>query len=206
MVQRIRFNKPHICGGLCLALLVSLALHATPKKEYFTEDELDTIRDAQDLKERVTAYIELAERRLIILGLTDKSEKQKERERKEQEQYEKDKKRVGNKGAPVKPPVDSLAYLHDFTRPELLRGYAEAIDEIMSSIDDAYERKGDVRPALEQLEKFTRETEPVLAKFEPKTDNERKALQEAIDKAKEGNAGAKDAMKKVPKTEKKPVP
>jgi hypothetical protein len=183
---------------------MSLGLSTAQKKEYFTEDELDIIRDAQELKDRVPAYIELAERRLIILGLTDKSEKQKEKERKEQEQYEKDKKKAGNKGAPVKPPVDQLSYLHDFTRPELLRGYAEAVDEIMSSIDDAYERKLDVRGELEHFEKFTRETEPMLEKFQAKTDNEKKALQEAIDKAKDGNSGAKDALKKVPKTEKKP--
>jgi hypothetical protein len=189
-----------------LIIVFVLAASAQKKKEYFTEDELDLIRDAQDIKERVPEYIELAERRLIILGLTDKSEKQKEKERKEQEQYEKDKKKAGPKGAPVKPPTDELAYLHDFTRPELLRGYAEAIDEIMSTIDDWYERKQDVRGPLEQFEKFTRETQPILAKFDPKTDNEKKALQEAIDKAKEGNAGAKEAMKKVPKTEKKPVP
>jgi hypothetical protein len=183
-----------------------MALSAAPKKEYFTEDELDTIRDAQELKDRVPAYIELAERRLIILGLTDKSEKQKEKERKEQEQYEEDKKRAGTKGAPVKPPTDQLAYLHDFTRPELLRGYIEAIDEIMSSIDDAYERKLDVRGSLDHLEKFTRETQPMLQKFEAKTENEKKALQEAIDKAREANISAKEAQKKEPKTEKKPVP
>lgn len=195
----------HVVAGICL-VVTALALSAAPAKEYFTEDELDMIRDAQELKDRVPAYIELAERRLVILGLTDKSEKQREKERKEQEQYEKDKKKAGAKGAPVKAPVDELAYLHDFTRPELLRGYSEAIDEIMSTIDDWYERKMDVRGALERLEKFTRETQPMLEKFDAKTDNEKKALQEAIDKAKEGNAGANDAMKKVPKTEKKPVP
>jgi hypothetical protein len=200
----LRNSRPY--GVVVFILILGLVLTAAPKKEYFTEDELDMIRDAQELKERVPAYIELAERRLIILGLTDKSEKQRERERKEQEKYDKEKKKAGNKGAPVKAPVDQLSYLHDFTRPELLRGYVEAIDEIMSSIDDQYERKMDVRAALEQLEKFTRETQPLLEKFEAKTDNEKKALQEAIDKAKEGNAGAKDAMKKVPKTEKKPVP
>ena len=190
--------------AVILIAVFALAASAQRKSEYFTEDELDLIRDAQDIKERVPEYIELAERRLIILGLTDKSEKQQEKERKEQEQYEKQKKKAGPKGAPVKPPTDQLAYLHDFTRPELLRGYAEAIDEIMSTIDDWYERKQDVRGPLEQFEKFTRETQPILAKFDAKTDNEKKALQEAIDKAKEGNAGAKEAMKKVPKTEKKP--
>src|SRR5437867_784095 len=110
-----------ICKAIILLLL-------TAKKEYFTEDELDLVRDAQELKARVPVYIKLAERRLIILGVAEKSEKQKEKERKEQEQYEKDKKKAGTKASAIKPPVDELAYLHDFTRSELLRGYIEAID------------------------------------------------------------------------------
>lgn len=204
MASSRTFRKRHLCAGILIVVMLSVVLTGTPKKEYFTEDELDAIRDAQELKDRVPAYIELAERRLIILGITDKSEKQKEKERKEQEEYEKAKKKAGNKAGPIKPPTDQLAYLHDFTRPELLRGYVEAVDEIMSSIDDAYERKLDVRGALDHLEKFTRETQSMLEKFEAKTENEKKALQEAIDKAKEANASAKDAQKKVPKTEKKP--
>ncbi len=175
------------------------------RKEYLTEDELDLIRDAQELGPRVAAYFTLAERRLIILGLTEKSEKQKEKERKAQEQYEKDKKKAGPANAPgVKPPVDELGYLHDFTRSELLRGYTQSIDEVMSNIDDQYNRKLDVRPALESLEKFTRETLPMLEQFQVKNGGEKAALQEAIDKAKEGNSGAKSAMKTIPKTEKKP--
>src|SRR5207247_802360 len=112
----------------------ALALVSAPKKEYLTDDELDLIRDAQDLKDRVPVYFELAQRRLIILGVSEKSDKQKEKERKAQEQYEKDKKKAGTKGAPGKPPVDVLAYLHDFTRPELLRGYVQVIDEVMNTI------------------------------------------------------------------------
>jgi len=186
-----------------LCLLLTFTGASAAKKEYFTEDELDTIRDAQELKVRIPAYFELAERRLIILGLTDKSEKQKEKERKAQEQYEKAKKKAGKNAPSIKPPKDDLEYLHDFTKPELLRGYVEALDEVMSNIDDANQRKFDVRDALEQLEKFTRETQPLLEKFQPATDNEKKALEEAFEKAKEGNNGAKDAMKTVPKTEKK---
>jgi len=161
------------------------------------------IRDAQELSARVPIFFKLAERRLIILGVAEKSEKQKEKERKDQEQYEKEKKKAGSKASTVKPPVDELAYLHDFTRTELLRGYIEAIEEVMSNIDDNYERKLDTRGSIEDLEKFTRETQPLLEKFQPKTDAEKLALQDALDKAREANAGAKDALKIVPKTEKK---
>ena len=53
------------------------------------------------------------------------------------------------------------------------------------------------------LEKFARETIPVLEKFMPKSDSERTVMDEAIDKAKETQEQAKDALKAVPKTEKK---
>jgi hypothetical protein len=46
----------------------------------------------------------------------------------------------------------------------------------------------------------------VLGKFQPKNNGEQLALSEAIDKAKEANNGAKEAMNIVPKTEKKRKP
>jgi hypothetical protein len=191
--------------SLAFVLVATLTLYGAAK-EYFTEEELDLIRDAQELRVRIPTYFELAERRLIILGVAEKSTKQKEKERKEQEKYEKEKKKAGDKASTVKPPEDDLAYLHDFTNAELLRGYMQALDEVMSNIDDNYSRKLDVRDALEDLEKFSRETLPLLEKFQAKTASERTALEEATAKAKQANDGAKDALKKVPKTEKKPTP
>jgi hypothetical protein len=133
----------------------------------------------------------------------EKSEKEKEKQRKALEQYEKDKKRAGDKASSVKPPEDELAYLADFTKPELLRGYIQALDEVMSNIDHAYERKDDVREPLESLEKFTKETLPLLQKYQANTDNEKLAREQAIEKAQEAYEGAKEALTKIPKTEKK---
>jgi hypothetical protein len=190
--------------SLSLVLAFGLLLQGEQRrKEYFTEDELDLVRDAQELSLRIPVYFDLAERRLIILGLTDKSEKQKEKERKAQEKYEKDKKKAGDKASTIKEPEDDL---DDFTRSELLRGYAQALDEVMSNIDDYHDRKLDVRPGLESLEKFTRDTLPMLEKYQAKNETEKAALQEAIDRNKEANRGAKDAMKTIPKTEKRPTP
>lgn len=192
--------------NLAVSLILTLLLLAAPQKhkEYFTEGELDLVRDAQELSERVPVYFELAERRLVILGVTDKSTKQKEKEKKAQEQYEKDKKKAGVNAAKVKPPEDELEYLHDFTRSELLRGYTQAIEEVMSNIDDNFSRKLNVRNALDALEKFSRETLVMLEKVQPKTAVEKTALEEAMEKAKEANSGAKEAIKTIPKTEKKP--
>ncbi len=177
---------------------------AASKREYFTEDELDLIRDAQELNERVPVYIKLAERRLIFLGLMEKSEKEKEKEQKEREKRQKAKKKADDTRATAnKVDADDASYLADFSSAELLRGYMEALDEITSNIDYAYSRKLDVRNSVEDLEKFARETLPFLEKFMPKTDSERIAMEEAIDKAKETEDQAKDALKTVPKTEKK---
>ena len=102
-----------------------------------------------------------------------------------------------------KAPLDDTSYLEDFTPAELLRGYIQALDEIMSNIDDAYGRKLDVRDSVEDLAKFTRDTIPLLEKFKPKSQGERSALQDAIDKANEASGEAREALKVVPKTEKK---
>ena len=96
-----------------------------------------------------------------------------------------------------------MAYLADFTRSELLRGYIQAIEEVMTNIDDAYGRKLDVRNPLEDLEKFLRETMPLVEKFQPKNDSEHVAMDDAMDKAKEALSSTKEALGVVPKTEKK---
>ena len=192
-------------ASLCftIALLLATSLPAA-KKEYFTEDELDLIRDAQELSQRVPVYFKLAERRLIFLGLMEKSAKEKEKEQKEREKREKEKKKAGDTRATSnKVDPDDTSYLADFTSAELLRGYIQALEEVTTNIDDTYSRKLDVRDQLEDLEKFTRETIPVLEKFKPKNDVEKRAMEDAMDKANEVKQQALDALKSVPKTEKK---
>ena len=193
-----------------MMLVLALPGTATAMDEYLTDDELDLIRDAQELSQRVPVYLKLAEKRLAFLGLIEQSAEAKEKEQKERAKREKDAKKPANpaetKANAKKTALEDMTYLADFTRSELLRGYAQALDEVMSNIDDAFNRRLEVRDSLEDLEKFTRETIPILGKFQPKTDGERFALEETIDKAKEANTGAKDAMNIVPKTEKKRKP
>jgi hypothetical protein len=188
---------------LIVAASVAVSLFAA-KKEYFTEDEIDLIRDAQDLTARVPAYLKLAERRLIFLGLMEKSAQQIEKEKKEKEKRAKeDKKSVDPRATAKKAPLDDTSYLDDFTPAELLRGYIQALEEITTNIDDAYSRKLDVRDSLEDLAKFVGDTLPMLEKFKAKNDVERLALQDAVDKAKQTAADTKEALSVVPKTEKK---
>ena len=192
---------------VALATLVATASLAIPKKDYFTEDELDMIRDAQELSARVPVDFKLAERRLIFLGLMERSAEQIEKERKEKEKRQKEQKKSGDSRANAnKAPIDDTSYLDNFTPPELLRGYIQVLEEVTTNIDDAYGRKLDVRDQIEDLAKFVRETQPLLEKFKARNDSERVALQAAIEKAQEVSAQAKEALATVPKTEKKRKP
>jgi hypothetical protein len=197
--------RHHAKASLLLIVSLAAAVYAAPKKEYFTEDELDLIRDAQDLSMRVPTYLKLAERRLIFLGIMEKSQQQIEKERKEKEKRAKEQKKGSSdsRANADKAPLDDTSYLDDFSPAELLRGYIQALDEIMTNIDDAYSRKLDVRDSVEDLAKFTRDTIPLLEKFKAKNPSERSALQDAVDKANQASNDAKGALKVVPKTEKK---
>ena len=186
-----------------LAASLAASLFAA-KKEYFTEDEIDLIRDAQDLSARVPTYFKLAERRLIFLGLMERTPQQIEKEKKEREKRAKEeKKSIDTRASAKKAPLDDTSYLDDFTPAELLRGYVQVLDEVTMNIDDAYSRKLDVRDSLEDLAKFVNDTLPMLGKFKPKNVGERAALQDAVDKAKQTAADTKEALSIVPKTERK---
>jgi hypothetical protein len=200
--------RHHAKVSLLLIVSLAAAVYAAPKKEYFTEDELDLIRDAQELNMRVPTYLKLAERRLIFLGIMEKSQQEIEKERKAKEKRAKQEKKgpLDSRANADKAPIDDTSYLEDFSPAELLRGYIQALDEIMTNIDDAYNRKMDVRDSVEDLVKFTRDTIPLLEKFKPKNQSERAALQDAVDKANQASSDAKEALKVVPKTEKKRTP
>src|SRR5215472_2150181 len=188
---------------LIVAASVAISLFAA-KKEYFTEDEIDLIRDAQNLTARVPAYFNLAERRLIFLGLMEKSAQQIEKEKKAKEKRAKeDKKSADTRATAKKAPLDDTSYLDDFTPAELLRGYIQALEEVTVTIDDTYSRKLDVRDSLEDLAKFVHDTQPVLEKFKPKNETERLAIEDAMEKAKQTATDTKEALAIVPKTEKK---
>ena len=203
---------------LLLVLSLAAVLAGVPQtataqqKEYFTDDEIDLIRDAQEINLRMPVLFDLADQRLFFLGVKEKTEKQKKERSKLQEALLKAAQKAAQKitktGAPSggpKPaePIDPEVYLADFTRAELLRGYMEALDEAMNNIDDFYERKFDVRDALEALEKYTSEALPFLNKYQSRNAAEEAALLDARDKTQEALDGAREAMETVPKTEKK---
>jgi hypothetical protein len=145
-----------------LTLSLAASLFAAAKKEYFTDDELDLIRDAQELGMRVQTYFKLAERRLIFLGVMEKSKEQIEKERKDKDKRAKEqKKSVDTRASADKAPIEDTSYLDAFRRLNPSRLYSGAG---RSDTGDAYSRKLDVRDSLEDLAKFIKDTVPLLEK------------------------------------------
>jgi len=64
-----------------MMLVLALPRTAAAMDEHLTDDELDLIRDAQELSQRVPVYLKLAEKRLAFLGLIEQSAEAKERNR-----------------------------------------------------------------------------------------------------------------------------
>lgn len=175
--------------------------------DYFTDLEIDQIREAQNIGRRVPLFLQIAEIRLAYLGLIE-TEESIDVENPSGSLFERTLIRV------IAPEVaDELDQLNGeqaefdddvtvYSRADLLRGYYQAIEEAMDNIDDAYERRrGDVRDPLEELKEFTEETLPLLHTFEPKNGNEEIALEDAIEIAELARDGAEEALEIVPKTE-----
>jgi hypothetical protein len=175
--------------------------------EYFTNLEIDQIRETQNVGRRIPLFLQIAEIRLTYLGLIE-TEEEIEAENPAGNFFERtliriiapeaadDLERVSNE----QPEFDDDVTV--FSRADLLRGYYQAIEEAMDNIDDAYERRrGDVRGPLEDLKEFLEETLPLLRTAAPENLDEEIALEDAIEIAELARDGAAEALEIVPKTE-----
>jgi len=169
--------------------------------DYVTDEEEDLIRDAQGLQLRVPLFLRLLDNRIVALGLRERTAKEREQVKKDIEKYEREVKEAKLvKDAEVRArPLNPDVYLRKSTRSELLRGYMQIVDEIMSNIDDAYDRKLPVREEVEALEKFLNEQLPRLAKFEPSTSTETSSIKSAISHSEEAIEDCRKALKTLPK-------
>jgi hypothetical protein len=200
-----------------LVLLVVLAV-ATPlpaqRVDYITDEESDLIRDAQGLELRVPALLKLADYRLVALGLRELTDKERNQIKKDIEQYETEarlaaKLKIQDIEVRAKP-LNPVVYLRNFPRTELLHGYMQVIDEAMDNIDDAFDRRLEVRPSVEELQKFVRTHLPLLHKFVPKTERaerETAVIAATIEHSEQSLDTIGEALRLLPKTEKKsPAP
>jgi hypothetical protein len=208
-------SRRRLSSILALALVaVTLSGYKTAASgEYFTEEEIDYIRDAQGLAMRIPALLRLANIRLVSLSMKEKSKEDKDLEKRIAEIHDElvGKPQSKTTPRPGEKPGDSAKdvgrpYLTELSRTELLRGYIEALDEIRSVIDDAYRDKQDVRGVLEQFEKFLSTSNPLLRRFQSKGNDEFQAILDARSTTQEALDDAQDALKKVPKTEKSTRP
>jgi hypothetical protein len=199
----LRLNK--LLLALPFALLMAAAGMAQ-KTDYLTESEADLVRDAQGIELRVRALLKLADNRIVALGLRELSAKEREEIRKDIERYESEAKAVKKiEGAELRArPVNPAVYLRNYARSDLLRGFMQVLDETMDNIDDAYIRKLEVRPAVEELEAFVALQIPRFKKFSPSSPLETSLIQTVIEHSELVLADVQDALKTLPKTERRP--
>ena len=193
---------------LALAAIVWLVLCPSAiaqKYDYVTEEEEDLIRDAQELPKRVTLFLQLLDNRIVALDLRERTPKEREQAKKDLETWEREAQQAKKvegaelRAKPLKPDV----YLRNETRTELLRGYTQIVGEVMDNIDDAHDRHLEVRGPVESLEKFLSEQLPRFRQFEAKTATETAALKEAVALSEQAITDCRNALKTLPKTEKK---
>ena len=192
------------------SLVAILGLTSVPGSlaaDYFTEVEIEQIREAQSIERRIPVFLEIANIRLVRLGLVE-GEEEVDNEEGGGNSITRGIIRILSPEA-----ADELERIDDelsaltndlsmFSRGDLLRGYYQAIEEAMDNIDDAYERdRGDVRKPLENLLEFVENTIPALGEFSPDDGNEEIALEDAIEIAELARDGATEALDIVPQTE-----
>ena len=176
---------------------------AAQTADYVTDEEEDLIRDAQGLKDRVPLFIKLLDNRIVALGLRERTASEREQAKRDLARYEMEVKEASRvkdaeiRAKPLRPDV----YLRNTTRTELLRGYMQIIDELMDNIDDAYERKLQVREYVVVLEKFVSEQLPRFSKLESKTAAEASAIKSTIAHSERAIEDCRQAMESLPKTE-----
>jgi hypothetical protein len=156
----------------------------TQANDYLTEEEDDFVRQAQQPDLRMKVFMKIAERRLIALNKPTVAADDK----KGQKQLEEEERKWGK--------------LPESNRAGYLKQYARAVDEAMAKLDDAFERNPKasfVAKALKVLREATDEQLKQLHQLEAqvKTDDEKAALSDAIEKAELANKGANDGLKKI---------
>jgi hypothetical protein len=152
---------------LCLALISSGVMFAasqaqTDKRDHLTEQEVDLVREFQEIDKRTEVFIKAAERRLLVLVDPNAVQKKKEEE--------------------------VWGPLPKGTKLELLQDYKHILEEAEEKLDDWNNRGGNDKLLPKALSKFkeaaTRHITQLRALAPQLTDKrEQRALAEAIEEA-----------------------
>jgi hypothetical protein len=151
------------------APLLAHAASAVPQREHLTPEEIEIVRDTQELDKRTGVFIKAVERRL--LALSDPSAKQ------------------------LKDEVEKWGEVKG-TRTQLLSDVSRILDEAVVNIDDAHthnQKSPLLRKALYKLSEASNRFLPQLLPLRAaaQSEPERESLEQAIEKAQEVIEAAK---------------
>lgn len=146
---------------ILFALLVPFEAAAAPQREHLTPEEIEIIRDTQELDKRTAVFVKAVERRL--LALTDPSAKQ------------------------LKDDLEKWGEVKG-TRTQLLSDVARILDEAVVNIDDAHthnQKSPLLRKALYKLSEASNRLIPQLLPLRAaaRSETEREVLEQAIEQA-----------------------
>lgn len=113
----ITSNSQHQClRALCCALFAFsiTAFAQTTKRDHLTEQEVNLVREYQEIDKRIEIFTKAAERRLLVLANPAATQKKKEEE--------------------------LWGPLPQGTKLELLTDYKRILEEVEEKLDDAYNR------------------------------------------------------------------
>jgi hypothetical protein len=161
MTQTSRTILRNACLVFGIILLLNLSAQAQ-KRDHLSEQEVDLVREAQEIDLRIQVFVKAADRRLLVLITPSATQKPKEEE--------------------------VWGPLPKGTRLELLSDYKRILEEAEEKLDDAYERSARNEKIPKALAKFKEGITKQIAQLrafasqlsDPK---EQRALAEAIEEA-----------------------
>ncbi len=147
---------------VCVGLMMAGGLAQSKKRDHLTEQEVDQVRENQEIDKRMEVFIKACERRILVLTTPNATQKKKEEE----------------VWGPL--PTGSKA--------ELLMDYKRILEEAEEKMDDAFSHEASSAPfkkALSKLKDAANKQIPQLRALasQMKDKKEQNALEEAIEEA-----------------------
>ncbi|MGH9801243.1 MAG: hypothetical protein ACRD82_12830 [Blastocatellia bacterium] len=148
---------------VCVGLLLSVGVSAQSKKrDHLTEQEIELVRDVQEMDQRIDIFIKAADRRILVLTTPNATQKKKEEE--------------------------TWGPLPTGSKAELLSDYKKILEEGEEKLEDLFERSPKSDLLKKALRKFkdaaNRQIPQLRAMAAQLTDKkDQRALAEAIEEA-----------------------
>lgn len=162
-LQRLaRLTWPHVVAIALVASLFQSSAFAVQRREHLTSQEIDMVRDAQELDRRTAIFIKAAERRMLLL-----SDPQAPVSKHSQKDF------------------SNMGEIPQSTRAQLFSDLAGILDEAIDNIDNAQEHNVQSSLIPKAVKNLTEASKRFLAQLMPlreKTEGgERELLEQVID-------------------------